>query len=93
MLTNVNYLKVQSTKGHLLLIRKYSGVSPKKPSPKSRLSQLNIDELCVHLNVLCLKYLSKNQSYNDHACSDLLELSQKVGRTSFYDKLLYKKFI
>ena len=58
-----------------------------------RLSQLNIEELSVHLNVLCLKYVSKVQSYDDHVCRELLELSHKVGRTSFYDKLLFKKFI
>ena len=47
----------------------------------------------IHLNVLCLKYVSKVQSYDDHVCRELLELSHKVGRTSFYDKLLFKKFI
>ena len=55
--------------------------------------ELNIDGLSVHLNVLCLKYVSKVQSYNDHVCSELLELSQKIGRTSFYNKLLFKKFV
>ena len=60
---------------------------------EERLSQLNIEELSVHLNVFCLKYVSKVQSYDDHVCSELLELSQKVGRTSFYDILLFKKFI
>ena len=58
-----------------------------------RLSQLNIEELSLHLNVLCLKYVSEVQSFDDHVCSELLEQSQKVGRTSFYDKLFFKKFI
>ena len=54
-----------------------------------RLSQLNIEELSVHLNVVCLKYVFKVQSYDYHESRELLELSHKIGRTSFYDKLLF----
>ena len=58
-----------------------------------RLSKLNIEELSVHLNVLKLRYVSKVQSYEDHVCNDLPQMSQHVGRTAFYDKLLFKKLI
>ena len=57
-----------------------------------RLSQLNIDEISVHLNVLCLRYVSKVRSYEDHVCHELLNFSEKVGRTAFFDKMLFKKF-
>ena len=49
-----------------------------------RLSQFIIEELCTHLNVLLLKYVSV-QLYDDHLRSDLHELTWKIGWTAYHD--------
>ena len=60
-------------------------ILPFKGDYGERLSQINID-------VLCLKGVSKVKSYYDHVDNDSLQLSQNVGQTSLYDELLLKEF-
>ena len=58
----------------------------------SRLSILKLEELRVHLDILCLRYVSKVRSNEDHVCYNLTSLANKTGRTTFSDKILFKLF-
>ena len=58
----------------------------------SRLSILKLEELRVHLDILCLRYVSKVRSNEDHVCNNLTSLANKTGRTTFSDKILFKLF-
>ena len=58
----------------------------------SRLSILKLEDLGIHLDILCLRYVSKVRSNEDHVCYNLISLANKTGRTTFSDNILFKLF-
>ena len=40
---------------------------------EARLSLLKLEELNIHLDILCLKYIAKVRDYDDHPCKKFLK--------------------
>ena len=61
---------------------------------EERLSLPKLEELNIHLDVLCLKYIAKVRDYDDHPCKKFLKDQDhlSINRTSFIHSNLFHKY-
>ena len=59
-----------------------------------RLSLLKLEELNIHLDILCLKYIAKLCDYDDHPCQKFLKDQdhRSINRTPLMDSNLFHKY-
>ena len=67
---------------------------PYEEEYEERLSLLKLEELNIHLDILCLKYIAKVRDYDDHPCKKFLKDQdhRSINRTSFMDSNLFQKY-
>ena len=46
---------------------------PYEEEYEERLSLLKLEELSIHIDILCLKYIAKVRDYDDHPCKKFLK--------------------
>ena len=66
---------------------------PYEEEYEERLSLLKLEELNIHLDILCLKYIAKVRDYDDHSCKKFLKDQDHhpINRTSLMDSNIFHK--
>ena len=61
---------------------------------EERLLLLKLEELNIHLDILCLKYIAKVCDYDDHPCKKFLKDQdhRSINRTPLMDSNLFHKY-
>ena len=60
---------------------------------ETRISILKLDELNVHLQILCFRYVAKVSSNDDHPCNPFLTKDHhSYNRTTLLDDNIFNKF-
>ena len=67
---------------------------PYEEEYEERLSLLKLEELTIHLDILCFRYIAKVKEHENHPCKTFLEARNhpSINRTAFIDNDIFHKY-